>query len=381
MSASARKVTQAPEAVSFEYNEEGVRVRKIATSTGTTNYIYHGNKLVHLTNGSDSMHFFYDAQGRVAVVDYNGTPYIYLHNLQGDITGLVGQGNVRVVNYWYDAWGRHVRKDGCLASTLGTLQPFRYRGYVYDEETGLYYLLSRYYNPEWGRFLNGDTPSESASAALCNSTFTYSSNNPVMRVDQGGTKDYIFTAPGIYHCENDWGILEGFNITRYYIEYNGVRYRANSVETGTRARDERYTQWSGIDLDFQNVTMPSILAFTNQKPTDFRRVWRESVSTSQKNGELDFKTQLAPDKLYMINGVLYNRNEAGNYMWAYHLCLNGFNGTVSGLLAQGGSIKQGRLDEWWDRKARWEGVKDAYKKMGLSFVYSLTYDLMGYPQP
>ncbi len=183
MSTSARQVTQASETVRFEYNEDGLRVRKIATSTGTTNYIYHGNKLVHLTNGSDSMHFFYDAQGRVAVVDYNGTPYIYLHNLQGDIIGLVGQGNVRVVNYWYDAWGRHVRKDGCLASTLGTLQPFRYRGYVYDEETGLYYLMSRYYNPRWGRFLNAD-------AELNDNLYKYCGNAPVRFIDKDGF-DYI----------------------------------------------------------------------------------------------------------------------------------------------------------------------------------------------
>ena len=128
------------------------------------------------------MHFFYDAQGRATVVDYNGTLYIYLHNLQGDITGLVGQGNVRVVNYWYDAWGRHVRKEGSLASTLGTLQPFRYRGYVYDEETGLYYLMSRYYNPEWGRFINAD-------AFVKGNLFSYCRNNPVLAIDPSGKEE------------------------------------------------------------------------------------------------------------------------------------------------------------------------------------------------
>ena len=61
-----------------------------------------------------------------------------------------------MVEYTYDAWGNPIDKTGTLAATLGTLNPFRYRGYVFDEETGLYYLKSRYYNPVWGRFVNAD---------------------------------------------------------------------------------------------------------------------------------------------------------------------------------------------------------------------------------
>ena len=70
---------------------------------------------------------------------------------------LIDSNGEKVVEYKYDAWGRILSKTGTMASTLGTLNPFRYRGYVYDEETGLYYLRSRYYNPEWARFLNADT--------------------------------------------------------------------------------------------------------------------------------------------------------------------------------------------------------------------------------
>ena len=75
---------------------------------------------------------------------------------QGDVIALIDSNGKKVVEYKYDAWGRRLSKTGTMASTLGTLNPFRYRGYVYDEETGLYYLRSRYYNPEWARFLNAD---------------------------------------------------------------------------------------------------------------------------------------------------------------------------------------------------------------------------------
>lgn len=72
----------------------------------------------------------------------------YIHNLQGDIVGIIDSNGNEVVQYTYDAWGKVLSTAGTMASTLGTVQPFRYRGYVYDVETGLYYLRSRYYNPE-----------------------------------------------------------------------------------------------------------------------------------------------------------------------------------------------------------------------------------------
>ena len=70
--------------------------------------------------------------------------YGYLYNLQGDIVALVDRTGTKVVEYIYDAWGKATSKTGTLAGTLGAVQPFRYRGYVWDEKTGDYYLRSRY---------------------------------------------------------------------------------------------------------------------------------------------------------------------------------------------------------------------------------------------
>ena len=167
------------ETVSFVYNEDGLRVQKTATSTGTTKYILHGKSIVHLTNGNDELHFFYDAQGRVAVVEFNGTPYRYVHNLQGDIVALVDGNGEKVVEYWYDAWGKPTVKVGSMSSTLGTVQPFRYRGYVWDEETGLYYLRSRYYRPEWGRFISPDV-------RFSDNLYCYCLCDPISEADDEG---------------------------------------------------------------------------------------------------------------------------------------------------------------------------------------------------
>ena len=86
-----------------------------------------------------------------AAVIYNGTTYYYLRNAMGDITGIVDSTGAQVVSYTYDAWGKLLGTAGTMAATLGQDNPLRYRGYIYDGETGLYYLTSRYYNPEWCR--------------------------------------------------------------------------------------------------------------------------------------------------------------------------------------------------------------------------------------
>jgi hypothetical protein len=72
-----------------------------------------------------------------------------------------------------------------LAATIGMLNPFRYRGYVYDEETGLYYLRSRHYNPVWKRFINSDS-TVSFGGLLGGNVFEYCANSPSNYIDEIG---------------------------------------------------------------------------------------------------------------------------------------------------------------------------------------------------
>ena len=105
---------------------------------------------------------------------------------------LDADGNV-VVSYMYDAWGAPLWCTGELEETLGKVQPFRYRGYVFDEETGLYYLRSRYYNPCVQRFVNADI-------AMHRSLFTYCCNTPVNCFDNDGYDAiWITDTDGIGH--------------------------------------------------------------------------------------------------------------------------------------------------------------------------------------
>ena len=192
--------------ITYDYSEDGLRTKKTRmyydNATGdigykATSYTLHGKNIVHMTENGNELHFFYDAQNKPAVVIFNGTAYAYLYNLQGDVIGLLDSNGTKMVSYSYDAWGKMLSKTGTLASTLGTIQPFRYRGYVYDEETGLYYLRSRYYAVNVCRFMNADILL-GKQLPLQHNLYTYCNNSPVARVDvkyslQGTTQGRYLT--------------------------------------------------------------------------------------------------------------------------------------------------------------------------------------------
>ena len=127
-----------------------------------------------------------DANGDVISVNYNGTEYFYLRNGQNDVVGLMDANGNRVVEYTYDAWGKLIATTGTLASTLGADNPFRYRGYYYDTETGLYYLMTRYYDPEVSRFISADVYMTTGQGVLGGNMWAYCLNNPIIYSDTFG---------------------------------------------------------------------------------------------------------------------------------------------------------------------------------------------------
>ena len=158
----------------------------------TTTFSYNGSLLMAQVQGSGTSQvkqlFSYDANGDVVSVNYNGTEYFYLRNGQNDVVGLMdGSGN-RVVEYTYDAWGKLISTTGTLAISLGADNPFRYRGYYYDTETGLYYLMTRYYDPEVCRFISADVYMTTGQGVLGGNMFAYCLNNPVNRTDLFGNE-------------------------------------------------------------------------------------------------------------------------------------------------------------------------------------------------
>ena len=181
----------------YTYNADGLRTKR-TNGEDTYDYVYLDGQLVKLTvNDSGNeivMYFAYDADGTPLSVNYQGTTYYYATNLQGDVVAIVNQSGNKLVSYTYDAWGKPYPSEGSGANTLGKYNPLRYRGYVYDTETGLYYLRSRYYDPEMGRFINEDGYTSTGQGVVGNNMFTYCGNNPVTNHDPGGNK-YVALCP------------------------------------------------------------------------------------------------------------------------------------------------------------------------------------------
>ena len=192
-----KKVSLSWGTVDFAYDSDGKRVKKTSGNT-ETKYYYNGSilsGLVRTTAGSTgttktTVQFVYDAEGKPFLLRLNGkTDYFYLYNGLGDVVGLVDSSNQVVVRYQYNSWGKVTSTQDTSGVSLATLNPFRYRKYVYDPETGLYCLGSRYYDPEVGRFVNADDtdvifakPQELGSKNL----YAYCDNNPVAREDYAG---------------------------------------------------------------------------------------------------------------------------------------------------------------------------------------------------
>lgn len=137
---------------------------------------------------NNTVRILYDANDEPVGFTVNDTAsYYYVKNLQGDVLAIVDKTGAEKVSYVYDAWGRIVTATG--DATLRKLNPCTYRGYSYDAETGLYYLQSRYYNPEWGRFINADrfdVFDEGKSGVQAGNLFAYCINNPVNNDDKDG---------------------------------------------------------------------------------------------------------------------------------------------------------------------------------------------------
>lgn len=167
--------------VNYTYNADGQRTSKTVGSK-TWQYTYDGTKLVHMTDGANEVHFNYDASG-VMGYTYNGSVYFYIKNAQGDVIAVANASGVVLTQYTYDAWGNTLTVTG--NTTVAGINPFRYRSYVYDAETGLYYLNSRYYSPKLGRFISADSLINQGSI-LGNNMFAYCENNPVNMSDADG---------------------------------------------------------------------------------------------------------------------------------------------------------------------------------------------------
>ena len=181
-------------AIGYKYNQDGIRTEKTVNGTVTTYNVLNGNVISEQTGGA-KVYYRYDG-GRPIAINVGGAEYYYVYNTQGDVIALTDTSGAVVAEYAYDAWGNPTGiKDGAgndvsnNVAHIANVNPYRYRGYRWDSEIQMYYLMSRYYSPEWGRFVNFDDVTiiqENSSKLLSGNGFAYGNNHPVMMIDPTG---------------------------------------------------------------------------------------------------------------------------------------------------------------------------------------------------
>ena len=183
--------------IDYTYDSNGLIIKKVLgywydddrdSEEFTTQYYYDGDKLITEINQYCRLDFLYDENGMLyGLIKDNSSKYFYVRDYLQNILGIVDQNGKLVVKYKYDAYGNNKGIEDTSGCNLGTRNPFRYKGYYYDDDTEMYYCKSRFYVPKWRRWLNNDSINYLEPQNItCLNLFAYCNNNPVMYVDENG---------------------------------------------------------------------------------------------------------------------------------------------------------------------------------------------------
>ncbi len=225
--------------------------------------------------------------------------YFFTHNSFGDIIGIYSGSGVLTAQYEYDAWGNVISiTDGngneiTDTNNIGLLNPFRYRGYYYDSETGLYYLMSRYYDPVTRRFINADGYFQSGGNILDTNMSAYCRNNPITFVDPTGS---CYWAAGKW-THDAWENLGG------YVKQPEPK-AIDITEQLDEAMKENAKEIATTQIVFGYPPSTAYFAF-NVAP----------------HGDWDFKSQdswnLDPNKTYRYKNLILRFDDIGNIHYGY----------------------------------------------------------------
>ena len=170
----------------YKYNHKGLRIEKRNSEGLVIKYIYVNDQLVEEQRNNALIDYLYDEeQSLYGFILNKSTKYYYIRDINKNILGIVDNSGKLMVSYKYDSYGNIKQISGDVS--LGNLNPFRYKGYYYDNESGMYYCKSRYYVAYWRRWLNMDRIEYLDNTNIGNiNLFSYCNNNPVMMIDDKG---------------------------------------------------------------------------------------------------------------------------------------------------------------------------------------------------
>ncbi len=176
--------------VTYEYNDKGYRISKTINGV-KTKYHLENKKIIFEETNNNYIYYIYDLDGIVGI-EYNNDKYYFKKNFFNDVIAILDDSGNIFAKYEYDSWGNVLsikdNNDNIITNTshIGIVNPIRYRSYYYDNESRLYYLGTRYYNPEIKRFISPDTVVGANQDIYANNLYLYASDNPINNFEVEG---------------------------------------------------------------------------------------------------------------------------------------------------------------------------------------------------
>ncbi|MBQ7105379.1 MAG: DNRLRE domain-containing protein [Bacilli bacterium] len=306
--------------VSYKYNIDGIRISKNVNNVETKYYLEGGN-IIYEQNGDDIIYYLYDFTGVIGLM-YNYFRYYFEKNLFGDIVAILDSDFNVVARYEYDAWGNILSirdNDGNIITDknhIAYLNPFRYRSYYYDNETDLYYLNKRYYNPKWGRFLNADEYAVNISNVCDTNMFAYVSNNPVSRIDESGefwdiALDVVSIICSTYEFIKkptlNNGLYLGADVALAIVPFVPSTGSARTVVKSTKAADK------AKDISTSTKTVKTVKAVSTAKKTNTTKKAAKQVAKWTPGDPVDMLTIQGNYPSWSTVRKSYWINESINY--------------------------------------------------------------------
>lgn len=286
----------------YFYDQTGARVKKVVDGT-VTEYHMAGDLIASETSNGKTMWYIYDCGANLLAVNIDGKYYIYIRNIQNNTIALVDKSGKIVVNYAYDSWGKLLSITSSLKDTIGIQNPFRYRGYYYDNETGMYYLKNRYYDPEIRRLLCLDRFFSTGHGSVEKNMISYCLNNPTTYFDPKGNLPCgcVYNGTGGDFARFEHGLPPG-HCTHY--KKSGKTTKVDITE----------------HLDYEMAKNAKDLQKYKNKHGYIKSVvyFVDNVKTG---GAWDFKNQkvwgLSADSLYYWHGNQMRFDDVGNFHFGY----------------------------------------------------------------
>ena len=301
---------------SYAYDPNGVRISKKANGH-TTNFNVLGSKILAQESIDGYMYFQYSGDELIGF-HLNDAQYFYIKNLNGDIVGIEDYDGNLIAQYEYDEWGKLLNittaEEGNEEQLrIANANPFRYRSYYYDNETGYYYLQSRYYNPEWGRFISADDLTYINNTRLTRNAYIYCINNPINGYDPTGL--YYFNDT---EKTNNWFEI-ALKILTLGIEIDAITDVFESVIQVINPNFNFNNWYDSLNEQIQNFLNDSVMMTI----TIINTLWDKAVQTGDKilNDFFslieDFNDKLFGECIDQIADWIFNKIHFGKTEYEY----------------------------------------------------------------